>query len=232
MVVRRRPAARWSRRDDLLQELIGAALDAGNALGGKVILLTGEAGIGKTTVARALVSAVRDGFDTSSGTTIVDGSAPPFWPWRPVLDGDARRRTHGAGAVRSGDRSGTVRASQCAPGSADPAARPSAAAPRDRGPPMGRRRSIEEVRAEATAKEPRPSKELAGAIVPKRKAAQVTVATRERIFMAPLRYFMSVQLSLTITTVSISITEILVQKYNTARFEKRVFPPRDTKFRE
>jgi tetratricopeptide (TPR) repeat protein len=105
-----RRSARWPDgafvgRDDLLRELTAAADGAlhGN---GSIVLLTGEAGIGKTSVARALATGVRDDLAISWGTCTVDGSAPPFWPWRallPVEPPSTRGDPHGdpaAGAQR------------------------------------------------------------------------------------------------------------------------------------
>ncbi|MBI2705148.1 MAG: AAA family ATPase [Actinobacteria bacterium] len=52
---------------------------------GSLTLLTGEAGIGKTSVVRALARRVRGDLDVSWGTCVPDRSAPPFWPWRELL---------------------------------------------------------------------------------------------------------------------------------------------------
>ena len=81
--------ARWSDgplvgRDELMEELIAAA-DAASAGGGSIVLLTGEAGIGKTTVARALARQVRDQLGVSWGACVADQGAPPFWPWRTLI---------------------------------------------------------------------------------------------------------------------------------------------------
>ena len=84
---KRRPEGVLVGRDDVLDEVHAAATDA--ALGsGRVILLTGEAGIGKTSVARALAAGVRDDLAVTWGTCAADGSAPPFWPWRTLIGDD------------------------------------------------------------------------------------------------------------------------------------------------
>ena len=82
--VARGPDGAFVGRDDLLDELTAVA---GAAAGGSgsVVLLTGEAGIGKTSVARVLARQVRDAFAVSWGTCTVDRSAPPFWPWRDLV---------------------------------------------------------------------------------------------------------------------------------------------------
>src|SRR4051812_40590087 len=81
--------ARWSDgpfvgRDDIVDELLGAA-DAAARGAGSIAVLTGEAGIGKTTVARVLAQRVREQLAVSWGTCVTDQSAPPFWPWRELV---------------------------------------------------------------------------------------------------------------------------------------------------
>jgi tetratricopeptide (TPR) repeat protein len=81
--------ARWSDgplvgRDALIEELVAAADDAVRGRGA-VVLLTGEAGIGKTSVARTLVQQVREELVVSWGACVTDQSAPPFWPWRSLV---------------------------------------------------------------------------------------------------------------------------------------------------
>ncbi len=90
--------ARWSDaplvgRDDLVQDLVDAA-DAAAQAEGSVVLLTGEAGIGKTTVARVLSKAVRDRLTVSWGTSIPDHGAPPFWPWQALVTLEAPSMSH------------------------------------------------------------------------------------------------------------------------------------------
>jgi tetratricopeptide (TPR) repeat protein len=74
-------------RDDIVAELVEAAMNARRGQGG-VVLLTGEAGIGKTTVARIVAERVRDDMDVSWGICPEDRSAPPFWAWRALIDVD------------------------------------------------------------------------------------------------------------------------------------------------
>ena len=82
-------AAGWSDgplvgRDHLLDELTAAAHAAARGEG-SVVLLTGEAGIGKTTVARAVAQRVREQLAISWGACSPDNTAPPFWPWRALV---------------------------------------------------------------------------------------------------------------------------------------------------
>jgi tetratricopeptide (TPR) repeat protein len=85
--------ARWSDgpllgRDGVITELRAIAEAAARGNGG-VVLLAGEAGIGKTSVARMFAQTVRDRFQLSWGACAADQSAPPFWPWRPLVTSDA-----------------------------------------------------------------------------------------------------------------------------------------------
>ena len=75
-------------RDDVVAELVAAAESARRGAGG-VVLLTGEAGIGKTNVARAVADRVRGDLHVSWGVCPDDEGAPPFWPWYALLDVDA-----------------------------------------------------------------------------------------------------------------------------------------------
>lgn len=81
------PDAALVGRGDLLHELGAAADDAARG-SGSVVLLTGEAGIGKTSVARALSMHVRSDLVASWGHCSMDRSAPPFWPWRALVDSE------------------------------------------------------------------------------------------------------------------------------------------------
>jgi tetratricopeptide (TPR) repeat protein len=68
-------------RVELIDELVVAA-DAAARGTGSIAVLIGEAGIGKTSVARVLAHQVRDRLEVSWGACVADQSAPPFWPWR------------------------------------------------------------------------------------------------------------------------------------------------------
>jgi len=71
-------------RDDLIADLVAAARDAASGRG-SIVLLTGEAGIGKTSVARAVAHAVRDDIAVTWGAGLADGTAPPYWSWEALL---------------------------------------------------------------------------------------------------------------------------------------------------
>ena len=71
-------------RGALMEELVAAA-DAASQGGGSIVVLTGEAGIGKTSVARALGRQLRDQLEVSWGACVAGQSAPPFWPWRALV---------------------------------------------------------------------------------------------------------------------------------------------------
>jgi tetratricopeptide (TPR) repeat protein len=76
-------------REALLEELVAVAARTADG-SGAIQLLTGEAGIGKTSVARALARHVRDDLTVSWDNCSADRSAPPFWPWRSILDTEAQ----------------------------------------------------------------------------------------------------------------------------------------------
>lgn len=89
-------------RHDLIEELISRT-NAAAAGSGSVVVLTGEAGIGKTSVARAVARATRDTMTVSWGNCSADRSAPPFWPWRdlaPVDTSDSETNDSTIGAAR------------------------------------------------------------------------------------------------------------------------------------
>jgi tetratricopeptide (TPR) repeat protein len=84
-----RGAAAWTDgvltgRDGLLAELVGAAASA-RAGSGSVVLITGEAGIGKTSLVRVVARRVRHELAVSWGAGAPDSSAPPLWPWRDAI---------------------------------------------------------------------------------------------------------------------------------------------------
>ena len=116
------PAAVFVGRERELARLEGA-LDAARAGGGRLVLLSGEPGIGKSRTAAELAGRAR-----ARGATVLTGrcyereGAPPYWPWVQVLRGLAReadpealRRWMGPGAgevvalvPQVGDRVGDV----------------------------------------------------------------------------------------------------------------------------
>jgi hypothetical protein len=79
-----------------LNEVEGACVAARDEGHGSVVVVSGEAGIGKTSL--LLAAAARAG---GAGLAVVtarcwpDGGAPPLWPWQPILD-----ELCGAGAGR------------------------------------------------------------------------------------------------------------------------------------
>src|SRR5262245_9450235 len=71
-------------RDELIAELTGA-LDEASHGSGSIFVLTGEAGIGKSSVARMVARIARDDLTVSWARCSADGTAPPFWPWRALV---------------------------------------------------------------------------------------------------------------------------------------------------
>ena len=80
------PDAAFVGRAELLGELTAAATDAAQGTG-CLVLLTGDAGMGKTSVVRALAAGMRDELEVTWGRCIADGGSPPFWPWRVFDEG-------------------------------------------------------------------------------------------------------------------------------------------------
>jgi tetratricopeptide (TPR) repeat protein len=72
-------------RDALVDEIVATAVAATTGRG-SIVLLTGEAGIGKTSVARAVARRVREQLTVSWGACVADQGAPPFWPWRELVE--------------------------------------------------------------------------------------------------------------------------------------------------
>lgn len=70
---------------------LGAALDAALSGRGRLVVLTGEPGIGKTALARTFVErAAERGAIWAWGTCWDGGGAPAYWPWVQILRGLAR----------------------------------------------------------------------------------------------------------------------------------------------
>lgn len=91
------------RREEL--EHLRAALDASRTGAGRLVLLSGEPGIGKTRTAVELATrAEQDGAQVLWGRCHEEAGAPPYWPWTQVLqdlvaalDNDALREDLGMG---------------------------------------------------------------------------------------------------------------------------------------
>src|SRR4029079_5220587 len=65
---------------------IGAALDGAGAGRGQLVMLAGEPGIGKTSLAdRAAALASERGFTVLWGRCWESGGAPAYWPWLDLI---------------------------------------------------------------------------------------------------------------------------------------------------
>ncbi len=71
-------------RAEIIEDLFAIAVAAAEGHG-SIVVLTGEAGIGKTSVVRNLVQRVGNLFSVSWGRCIADQSAPPLWPWQTLV---------------------------------------------------------------------------------------------------------------------------------------------------
>jgi hypothetical protein len=81
-----------------------AALEGTLAGRGRLVVLTGEPGIGKTALARAFVErAGQRGAASAWGTCWDGGGAPPYWPWVQILRAIARGRRSAGVAQLLGD---------------------------------------------------------------------------------------------------------------------------------
>jgi hypothetical protein len=86
----RSPAEDLVGRDQLLNRLAGLV---GRAVGGQrvTVMVTGEAGVGKTSLVRAVVATVAgQGTPIGWGTCLDVDGAPGYWPWTQALDGLVR----------------------------------------------------------------------------------------------------------------------------------------------
>lgn len=73
-------------RDRAIAELAGL-LTAARTGSGSLVLVTGEAGIGKSTVADTVAAAAgRAGVPVIVGRAVPDEGAPAYWPWRRALE--------------------------------------------------------------------------------------------------------------------------------------------------
>jgi tetratricopeptide (TPR) repeat protein len=83
---------------------LDAALDDALAGRGRLVVLTGEAGIGKTALARAFVErAAGRGAAWAWGTCWEGGGAPPYWPWVQIVRALARQAAAGSPTDLLGD---------------------------------------------------------------------------------------------------------------------------------
>lgn len=79
------PALPFVGRDDLMAQLHAQVIEA-QAGGGRLCLLIGEAGIGKTRCATELAAFARSrGVTVLSGRSVEGVGAPVFWPWQQIL---------------------------------------------------------------------------------------------------------------------------------------------------
>ncbi len=75
------------RQDALIQ--VRGALEAARVGNGSTLLVSGEAGIGKTALLRSALRDARD-VDLTWGSCLSGGSAPGYWPWTQALNGLVR----------------------------------------------------------------------------------------------------------------------------------------------
>ena len=74
------------RREELA--VLRSALESARAGAGRLVVVTGAAGIGKTRLAEAAVDAAHEaGLRVARGYAVADPGAPPLWPWQRVLRG-------------------------------------------------------------------------------------------------------------------------------------------------
>src|ERR1700745_2463832 len=66
--------------------VLGSTLEGATSVGGSLVLITGEAGIGKTRLMTELgrVASQQD-LRIAAGRCWEQGGAPPFWPWIQVI---------------------------------------------------------------------------------------------------------------------------------------------------
>ncbi|HLK40762.1 MAG TPA: winged helix-turn-helix domain-containing protein, partial [Polyangiaceae bacterium] len=109
-------------RDDVMDRLTNA-LNEARAGRGRLVLLTGEAGIGKTRCANEMASAARrSGLSVWVGRCAGGGGVPSFWPWIQIL----RACTEDSRVSTPDRKAAEAMLARLAPAAADDGARPSA----------------------------------------------------------------------------------------------------------
>jgi hypothetical protein len=100
---------RFVGRDAELATLGEALADAVNGRGGGLVLISGEPGIGKTTLAATFARQARgQGAQVAWGGAWEDSGAPPYWPWVQVLRSFERNAGAGALAEAAGPDAGLL----------------------------------------------------------------------------------------------------------------------------
>jgi tetratricopeptide (TPR) repeat protein len=108
------PVSHFVGRDAELAALGAALADAADGRGGGLVLISGEPGIGKTTLAATFAQLARGrGARVAWGTAWEDGGAPPYWPWVQVLR--SFERNAGAAALAEAAGPGTGLLAQLVP---------------------------------------------------------------------------------------------------------------------
>ncbi len=96
-------------RDAELARLGAALADAAAGRGGGLVLICGEPGIGKTTLAGTFARRARgQGAQVAWGSAWEDGGAPPYWPWVQVLRSFERNAGAAALAEAAGPAAGLL----------------------------------------------------------------------------------------------------------------------------
>ena len=102
-------ASRFVGRNAELTTLGTALADAASGRGGGLVLISGEPGIGKTTLAATFARQARSqGARVAWGTAWEDGGAPPYWPWVQVLRSFERNADATALAEAAGPGTGLL----------------------------------------------------------------------------------------------------------------------------
>jgi predicted ATPase len=113
---------RFVGRDAELATLEGALADAANGRSGGLVLISGEPGIGKTTLAATFARRARgQGAQVAWGGAWEEGGAPPYWPWIQVLR--SFERNAGAAALAEAAGPGAGLLAQLVPLAGNPARR-------------------------------------------------------------------------------------------------------------